>query len=114
MTFVTSETPDEKVVVIEGPDRLVANISEDFRKLINGLVDQGKTRLVIDMGKTEFMDSSGLGALVSRIAATRANHGDVRLAAPSPQILNLLQITHLDKVFKCFDHVDSAVKSFES
>jgi molybdopterin adenylyltransferase len=60
--------------------------------------------------KAEFMDSSGLGALVSRIAATRANHGDVCLAAPSPQILNLLQITHLDKVFKCFDHVDSAVK----
>jgi len=112
MTFVTSEIPDEKVVVIEGPERLVANISEDFRKLVNGLVDQGKTRLVIDMGKTEFMDSSGLGALVSRIAATRANHGDVRLASPSPQILNLLQITHLDKVFKCFDHVDAAVKSF--
>ncbi|MCF8130094.1 MAG: STAS domain-containing protein [Deltaproteobacteria bacterium] len=98
---------------MEGPDRLVASASEDFRKLVNGLVDQGKTRLVIDMGKTEFMDSSGLGALVSRIAATRANHGDVRLAAPSPQILNLLQITHLDKVFQCFDHVDSAVKSFD-
>jgi anti-sigma B factor antagonist len=114
MTFITSETPDEKVVVIEGPDRLVANVSEDFRKLINGLVDQGKTRLVIDLEKTEFMDSSGLGALVSRIAATRANHGDVRLAAPSPQILNLLQITHLDKVFKCFDHVDAAVGSFGS
>ncbi len=113
MAFITSETPDAKVVVIEGPDRLVANLSDDFRKLINGLVDQGKTRLVIDMGKTEFMDSSGLGALVSRIAATRANGGDVRLAAPSPQIFNLLQITHLDKVFKCFDHVDSAVQSFE-
>ena len=114
MAFVTSELRDEKVVVIECPDRLVSNISDDFRKLVNGLVDRGKTRLVLDMGKTEFMDSSGLGALVSRIAAARANQGDVRLAAPSPQILNLLEITHLDKVFKCFDHVDSAVKSFES
>jgi anti-sigma B factor antagonist len=113
MAFVTRETPDKNVVVIEGPARLVANVSEDFRKLVNELVDQGKTRLVIDMGKTEFMDSSGLGALVSRIAAARANRGDVRLAAPSQQIFNLLQITHLDKVFKCFDHVDSAVKSFE-
>ena len=102
------------MVAIEGPHRLAAHISEDFRNLINGLVDQGKTRLVIDLGETEFMDSSGLGALVSRIAAARANHGDVRLAAPSPRIRNLLQITHLDKVFKCFDHVDSAVKSFES
>ena len=75
MAFITSETPDGKVVIVEGPDRLEANISDDFRKMINDLVDQGKTRLVIDMEKTDFMDSSGLGALVSRIAATRANHG---------------------------------------
>ena len=113
MAFVTSETPDGKVVIVEGPDRLEASISDDFRKMINDLVDQGKTRLVIDMEKTDFMDSSGLGALVSRIAATRANHGDVRLAAPSPFILNLLKMTHLDKVFKCFDDVASAILSFD-
>ncbi len=114
MTFVTSETPDGRVVVIEGPERLAADISEEFRKMINDLVDKGKTRLVIDMEHTEFMDSSGLGALVSRIAATRSKQGDVRLASPSPFIRNLLGITHLDKVFKCFDNVAAAVKSFES
>ena len=114
MAFVTAETPDGKVVIVEGPGRLDANISDDFKKLINELADHGKSCLVIDMQKTEFMDSSGLGALVSRIAATRANQGDVRLASPSPFIVNLLNITHLDKVFKCFDDVESAIKSFGS
>jgi len=113
MTFMTSETPDGKVVIVTGPDRLEASTSEEFRKMINDLVDQGKTRLIIDMEKTAFMDSSGLGALVSRIAATRANHGDVRLACAQPFILNLLKMTHLDKVFKCFDDVTSAIKSFD-
>jgi anti-sigma B factor antagonist len=113
MEFVTSETPDGRLVIVEGPDRLEANISDDFRKMINRLVDEGKSCLVINMEKTEFMDSSGLGALVSRIAATRASQGDVRLACASPFILNLLKITHLDKVFKCFEDVTSAIKSFE-
>ena len=114
MEFVTSETSDGKIVIVEGPDRLAANISEDFRKMINRLVDEGKTCLIINMEKTEFLDSSGLGALVSRIAATRANQGDVRLACSTPFILNLLKMTHLDKVFKCFDDVASAIHSFES
>ena len=114
MEFVTSETPDGKVIIVEGPDRLAANISEDFRKMINRLVDEGKTCLIINMEKTEFLDSSGLGALVSRIAATRANQGDVRLACSTPFILNLLKMTNLDKVFKCFDDVASAIHSFES
>lgn len=112
MEFTASETPDGKVVVVKTPHRLEAGISDDFRKMINELVDKGKTRLVIDMGETDFMDSSGLGALVSRIAVTRAGQGDVRLAALSPFILNLLKITHLDKVFYCFDDVASAIQSF--
>ena len=113
MEFATSETPDGKIVIVEGPERLEANISEDFRKTINRLVDEGKNCLVINLEKTEFMDSSGLGALVSRIAATRANGGDVRLATSSPLILSLLKITHLDKVFKRFDDVAAAIKSFD-
>ena len=39
--------------------------------------------------------------------------GDVRLACSSPFILNLLKMTHLDKVFKRFDDVASAIKSFD-
>lgn len=113
MKVVTSETSDGKVIIVEGPDRLAENISEAFRKKINTLVDEGKTCLIINMAKTEFMDSTGLGALVSRIAATRANGGDVRLACPSPFVLNLLKMTHLNKVFKCFDDVASAIKSFD-
>ena len=114
MDFSTFETPDGKVMVVEVPIRLEAGISNAFRNMINELVDKGKYQLVMDMTRTEFMDSSGLGALVSRIAATRSNNGDVRIAAPSPFIINLLQITHLDQVFKCFEDLESAIKSFAS
>ena len=91
MEFVTSETSDRKIVIVEGPDRLEANISEDFRKMINRLVDEGKTCLVINMEKTEFMDSSGLGALVSRIAATAPIRGMFAWRVQRPSSLTSLK-----------------------
>ncbi len=113
MEFATREELEARVVVIEGPERLEANISNDFRTKMNQVVDEGKFQVVVDLKGTEFIDSSGLGALVSRIAVTRSNQGDVRLASPSPNIRKLLGITHLDKIFKCFDDVESAVESFK-
>jgi anti-sigma B factor antagonist len=104
---------DGKVTVIECPRRLDASIADDFKAKMNELVEQGNYQIVIDLQQTEFMDSSGLGSLVSRIAVTRSNQGDVRLASPSPFIRNLLEVTHLDKVFKCFDDIESAVDSFK-
>ncbi len=101
-----------RVFVVEVPERLEVNISDKFRAEMNALVDGGNFQIVIDLKKTEFMDSSGLGALVSRIAVMRSNGGDVRLASASQSVMNLLQVTHLDRVFKCFDDIESAVSSF--
>jgi len=113
MKFNVWEELDGKVTVIECPNRLDASIADEFKKMMSDLVDQGKFRLVVDMGKTSFIDSSGLGSLVSRIAAIRANQGDIHLASPSATIIKLLEMTHLDQIFKLFDDVKSAVESFE-
>ena len=113
MEFNTREESGGKVVVIDAPNRLDVGVADAFKVRINELVDQGNCRVVIDLEHTEFMDSSGLGSLVSRIAVTRSEQGDVRLVAPSPFVANLLEITHLNQVFKFFDDTESAVKSFE-
>ncbi len=113
MEFTTKEELGGKVIVIEAPVRLDASVADDFRNTMKKLVEEGKFNIVVDLAKTEFIDSSGLGALVSRIAVTRSNKGDVRLASPSETILKLLEITHLNQIFKYFDDLESAIKSFE-
>ncbi len=101
-----------EIVVIHAPERLRADESGEFRQSLKEIVDQGVNRLVIDLVDTVAMDSSGLGALVSRIAVTRQNGGDVRLAGCNETVNSLLSITHLDQVFKCYDDVKLAVESF--
>lgn len=112
MAFNTREESDGKVVVIECPVRVDLSVAQDLREIMKESTERDKFQLVVDMDKTEFMDSSGLGALVSRIAATRSNSGDVRLACVKEPILKLLELTHLDKIFQCFESVQAAVDSF--
>jgi len=113
MAFKTREESDGKVVVIECPVRVDLSVSKDLREIMTASTEQDKFLLVVDMDETEFMDSSGLGALVSRIAATRSNSGDIRLACVKVSILKLLELTHLDKIFQVFESVQAAVDSFD-
>ena len=113
MAFNAREALDGKAIVIECPERLDVSAAEDFRKGMTEIVQKGCHMLVLDLGNTTFMDSSGLGAIVSRIATTRSNRGDIRLACPSEFVLKLLDITHLDKVLRCFETVESATNSFD-
>ncbi|MFQ5708193.1 MAG: STAS domain-containing protein [bacterium] len=111
--FKTKTALGGKVTVVEVPDTLDLHCSEDFRELVEELVQKEHCRIVMDLSKTRYVDSSGLSAFVSRIAAARSKRGDIRFAAPSKFILDLFQITHLNQILKIFDDVDSAVESFE-
>lgn len=113
MAFKTTEASDGKIVVIECPDRVDSNVANDLRTIMKESTERDKFLIVVDMDKTEFMDSSGLGALVSRIAVTRSNSGDIRIACIKEPIVNLFELTHLDKIFQCFESVQSAVDSFD-
>lgn len=112
MAFTTREESEGGVVVIECPVRVDLSVAQDLRDIMTESTERDKFLLVVDMDRTEFMDSSGLGALVSRIAVTRSNSGDVRLACVKEPILKLLELTHLDKIFQCFESVQAAVDSF--
>lgn len=100
------------VVVIDCPSRLDANISDDLKNIMFDLIEKNKFKIVINLSKTNYVDSSGLGAIVSRISVTRSNKGDVRLATKTQSILDLLDLTRLNKILKCYDDVKTATESF--
>jgi anti-sigma B factor antagonist len=75
-------------------------------------VDAGHQRLVIDLGQTTFIDSSGLGALIGALKVTRSGGGDLRLARPNEQARLALRLTTLDRVLRLFPTVDQALDAF--
>ena len=70
-------------------------------------------RFIVDLTKVEFLDSTGLGALIGAQRRAKEFGGDVRLIAKEGQILRLLRITGLLKVFAVYPTLDEGVKDGE-
>lgn len=101
------------VVRPAGP-RLDLQVAGEFRTALLHLIDAGHHRLVVDLANVEFVDSSGLGALVSALKTLRLlkGGGDIRLANVRPSVVALLEIIRLQRVFFSYPSVDQAVQSF--
>ena len=113
MSFKISEMAGG-VTVIECPERLDVNVSDDLKVIMTNLTGQNKYKIVLNLLETRYVDSSGLGAIVSRIAMTRANGGDIRLAVTNKSVLDLLQLTHLNKIIISYDNLIKAVNSYST
>jgi anti-sigma B factor antagonist len=94
--------------------RVDLQVAGEFRTALLDVIDAGHHRLVIDMGDVHFVDSSGLGALVSALKTLRLlkGDGDIRLANVQPPVVALLEIIRLHRVFSSYSSVDQAVQSF--
>ncbi|MGA1845530.1 STAS domain-containing protein [Deferribacter abyssi] len=110
MSFDVIEKKDIVIIII--PTRLDASNSQDLKDIIAQKVGEKKFKFIIDLSNTEFVDSSGLGAMVSKIAHCRANGGDVKIVVTNDRIKEIFQITHLDKVLKEYKNADEAVVAF--
>ena len=103
---------EKDIVIIDIPHRLTTETSDVLKKKLKELVDKDHNKIVMNLQGTAYMDSSGLGAIVSKIAATRSKKGDIRLAEAKEYVLNLLELTHIDQIIKIYDNVNEAVEIF--
>ena len=109
MNIATTIRPDGvAVLVAEGRINLVTATA--VRREVQRVVDEGHTRLALDLSGVEFIDSSGLGALVSGLKTARTAGGDLRLVAASEQVAGVLRLTNLDRILRVFPGPDDAYR----
>ena len=72
---------------------------ETLRDQLNGLLDEGSDRLVVDLGQLDYLDSTGLGCVTAARKKAQDLGGDLVLVCTRPRILRLFTITGLDSVF---------------
>ncbi len=101
-----------KTGVLRLTGRLDAASVKNFKDTVSSLVKKEICNIVIDMKEVEFIDSSGLGSLVSCLRIVNNEGGDIRLSSLQNQIRSLLELTRMHRVFQIFDDTDTAVKSF--
>ena len=79
-----------------------------LRKQLNDIVEGGENRIVVDLSATEFIDSSGLGALIAALKIARKAGGDLRIVAPTRQVSTVLELSNLDRVLRSYESAESA------
>ena len=89
---------DTSTAVLQPTGRLNMVAAPAFKNLVEETVASGQTRIVVDLGQVTFIDSSGLGALISGLKATRQAGGDLRIADVPEQVMTVLRLTNLDRV----------------
>jgi len=102
------ERSDDGVVI--GIDRtLIAGNRKEFKQLVLDEVTEGRRQFRVDFRETSYVDSSGLGALVSVAKAIRDRGGDIRIANLNSDLRTLFALTKLDSLFLLEDTGDDGM-----
>lgn len=83
--------------------------SPTLREQLIRLVGEGRNRLVLALDGVDFLDSTGLGTIISALKRVRTHDGDLRLVCSQARITRLFEITGLDKAVPLLPTLDAAV-----
>jgi anti-sigma B factor antagonist len=83
-----------------------------LRERMNQMLDAGSRKFLLNLADVDYIDSSGLGELVSSFTTVRNKDGHLKLLGLTRRVRDLLQITKLLTVFDTFDNEAAALKSF--
>ena len=85
------------------------NCSPDMKKVFDKLISQKTPKIVIEMTRVAYVDSTGLATLVWILKNMRSYGGKMRLSGMSPKIKSLFEITKLDKLFEIMASEEEAI-----
>jgi anti-sigma B factor antagonist len=106
---VETRQADNGVTVVAPTGRLDVAGAPALKEAISEVVKNGPSRIVIDMQGVSFVDSTGLGSVISALKQIRGSQGELRLAAPNQQARVVLELTTLDQVFPYYATVEEAL-----
>ena len=110
MGFEVTKQDDVTVLDVEG-QLIVGNRQELKQKVLDEL-ENGERKFLIDFERTGYIDSSGLGVLVSLSKKIREQGGELRLANLNEDLRTLFELTKLDTLFQISSSRDEALSSF--
>ncbi|MCH7549093.1 MAG: STAS domain-containing protein [Candidatus Krumholzibacteriota bacterium] len=109
---ITQRDVDD-VVVLDLNGKLTGGPDADtFRDVFKTLVDQGKKNIIVNLEKVSWINSTGLGILISGYTSVRKNGGDLVVIHASDRIESILYVTKLNLLFRSYDSEEDAVKGF--
>ena len=109
---IKTEHNDKVTILTVREERLDANNSDALKSEMNKLFEGGAVNLLVDLNEIRFIDSSGLGVLVSGFKNASTRHGSLKLCSLQTQVKSMFELTRLHRVFEIYPSVEEAQESF--
>jgi len=103
-------TKSDEVLVIEVEGQLIVGNRQELKQKVLEELENGERKFVVDFAETGYIDSSGLGVLVSLSKKIREQGGELRLASLNEDLRTLFELTKLDTLFRIADSREEALE----
>jgi anti-sigma B factor antagonist len=100
------------VTIVRIDGQLIVGNRQELKTLIQDGLDRGERKFLIDCGQTAYIDSSGLGVLVSLAKRVRELGGELRIAGLNEDLRSLFELTKLDSLFHISPTAEEALAGF--
>jgi len=108
-----TEKEDKGVIVLELKGNIMGGDDETvFYEQLRQLIEKNKKKVVLDLAKVEWINSRGLGILISGLTTMKNSGGELKLARVADKVESLLTMTRLITAFETHETVEEAVNSF--
>lgn len=109
MNLASTDINENRIITV-ATDRIDAAMSIQFKEDIRQMTDDAPDRVILDLTQVDFVDSSGLGAIVAAMKSL-GDTARMDLAGLSPAVSKVFRLTRMDTVFRLFDTVEDAVRA---
>lgn len=102
------------VLVLNLKGRLDFSTSGVLKEEILGHISRGRSKILLNLSQVDFVNSSGLGTLVSILKEIRLAKGRMAMANLATYVQEIFEITQLSHIFEIFSSIDEAIESFQA
>jgi len=109
-----TDREQDGVIILQPKGKIMGGPSASLlHDKLHEVIEAGNRKVVIDLSRVDWMNSTGLGILISSYTTLRNNNGKLKLASVTDKIQSLLTITKLITVFDSYDSVEEAIDAFK-
>lgn len=103
------------ILFVKPLDKSIESInSREFKAQVIDLIKQGNSRVLINLSKVEFIDSSGLGSLISVLKLLATSDGNMVICEAQDQAMKIFTLTRLNNAFRLFSTEKEAIQALET
>lgn len=110
---IKEKIKDNVAILTLGGKLMGGSETSNLREKVNSLISDNITHVIVDMAKVKWINSSGLGALMSCHTSLVAKKGALKIANPTNKVKSIMMMTQLIKIFDNYETVDRALASFK-